>query len=170
MTNSSSAPALKASDLSKAYWIVAGIGGGDPADVSLGSAVWADRVIDGELGFEIDGREIPPDWPTGFVPLRKAIPYEKPVRTDLEGEIYALLESKGVPNIPPFGKGNDVRDHTTLTHTLRDEKWACWSRAMVLLRQYRMSLDVIARHLTWFNSSREFVGAIADAMEGKTFL
>jgi purine nucleoside permease len=28
-------------DLSKAYWIVAGIGKGDPADVSLGSAVWA---------------------------------------------------------------------------------------------------------------------------------
>src|SRR6202453_2634548 len=37
-------------DFSKAYWIVAGIGGGDPADVSLGSAVWADRVIDGGLG------------------------------------------------------------------------------------------------------------------------
>ncbi len=31
-------------DFSHAYWIVAGIGGGDPADVSLGSAVWADRV------------------------------------------------------------------------------------------------------------------------------
>jgi purine nucleoside permease len=27
-------------DLSKAYWMVAGIGGGDPVDVSLGSAVW----------------------------------------------------------------------------------------------------------------------------------
>ena len=36
-------------DLSKAYWIVAGIGGGDPADVSLGSAVWADHVIDGDI-------------------------------------------------------------------------------------------------------------------------
>ncbi len=36
-------------DLRKAYWIVAGIGGGDPADVSLGSAVWADYVVDGDL-------------------------------------------------------------------------------------------------------------------------
>jgi len=42
-----------------------------------------------------------------------------------EGEIYALLESKGVPNIAPFGMGNDVRHHKTLTHTLRNEKWAC---------------------------------------------
>jgi hypothetical protein len=50
-----------------------------------------------------------------------------------EGEIYALLESKGVPNIAPFGKGNDVRCHMTLTHTLRNEEWACWSKVMVLL-------------------------------------
>jgi hypothetical protein len=86
-----------------------------------------------------------------------------------EGEIYALLESHRVPNIAPFGKGNDVHDHTTLTHTLREEKWACWSRDMVVLRHYRMSLDVIARPLTSFCSSREFVSAIADAMQGKTF-
>src|SRR6266853_1630089 len=43
-------------DLSKAYWLVAGIGGGDPADVSLGSAVWADHVIDGDISYEIDAR------------------------------------------------------------------------------------------------------------------
>ncbi|KIM73233.1 hypothetical protein PILCRDRAFT_829310, partial [Piloderma croceum F 1598] len=84
-----------------------------------------------------------------------------------EGEIYALLEAKGVPNIAPFGKGNDIRHHKTLTHTLRNEKWACWSKAMVLLSQYRMSLDVVARLLTSFKSSREFVSAIADAMTGK---
>src|SRR5258708_13548242 len=28
-------------DLSRAYWIIAGIGGGDPADVSLASPLWA---------------------------------------------------------------------------------------------------------------------------------
>jgi hypothetical protein len=85
-----------------------------------------------------------------------------------EGEIYVLLESKGVPDIPPSGKGNDVRHHKSLTHTLRNEKWACWSRVMVLLSQYRMSLDVVARLLALFKSSREFVSAIADAMTGKT--
>jgi hypothetical protein len=87
---------------------------------------------------------------------------------DKEGEIYALLELNGVQNIAPFGKGNDVRDHTTLTNTLREETWACSSKEMVLLRHYRMTLDVVGRPLTSFDSSREFVGAIADAMEGKT--
>src|SRR5437588_3344868 len=77
-------------DLSKAYWLIAGIGGGDPADVSLGSAVWADHVIDGDLGYEIDAREIPADWSTGMVPLRKTKPYELPVKPELEGEMYQL--------------------------------------------------------------------------------
>jgi purine nucleoside permease len=77
-------------DLSRAYWVVAGIGGGDPVDVSLGSAVWVDHVIDGDLAFEIDARQIPDGWPTGYVPLRKGTPYEQPVRSDLEGEVYTL--------------------------------------------------------------------------------
>ena len=86
-----------------------------------------------------------------------------------EGEIYVLLESNHVPNIALFGKGNDVCNHMTLTHTLRNKLWACWSRDMVALRHYRMSLNVVARPLTSFCSSREFVSAIADAMQGKTF-
>src|SRR5580692_11422173 len=72
-------------DLTKAYWMIAGIGGGDPADVSLGSAVWANHVIDGDIAYEIDAREIPPDWPTGMVPLRKAKPYEQPIKGQLDG-------------------------------------------------------------------------------------
>jgi purine nucleoside permease len=76
-------------DLSHAYWIVAGIAGGSPDRVSLGSAVWARWVVDGDLGYEIDAREIPPDWSTGYVPLRKSRPFEAPA-APLEGQVYAL--------------------------------------------------------------------------------
>ncbi len=76
-------------DLSKAYWVVAGIAGIDPADGSLGSAAWAEWVVDGDLGHEIDAREIPPDWKTGYIPLRKSTPYELPRAPD-EGEAYHL--------------------------------------------------------------------------------
>src|SRR5207248_1847245 len=55
-------------DLSKAYWIVAGIGGGDPLDVALGSAGWAEHVLDGDLAYEIAGRQIPESWTIGHVP------------------------------------------------------------------------------------------------------
>lgn len=47
-------------DLTKAYWLVAGIAGIDPEDASLGSAAWAEWVVDGDLACEIDAREIPP--------------------------------------------------------------------------------------------------------------
>lgn len=76
-------------DLTKAYWLVAGIGGGDPADVSLGSAVWANHVIDGDLGYEIDARDIPAGWPTGRLPLRKTKPYEQPASPP-DGQAYTL--------------------------------------------------------------------------------
>ncbi len=76
-------------DLTHAYWIVAGIAGGSPDRVSLGSAVWARWVVDGDLGYDIDAREIPPDWPTGYIPLRKSKPFEPPA-APLPGQVYAL--------------------------------------------------------------------------------
>jgi len=76
-------------DLSHAYWIIAGIAGGAPDRISLGSAAWARWVVDGDLGYEIDGREIPASWPTGMLPLGKSTPYEQPV--DLRpGQLFAL--------------------------------------------------------------------------------
>ncbi|HEY5810254.1 MAG TPA: purine nucleoside permease [Povalibacter sp.] len=64
-------------DLSKAYWLVAGIAGGDPLDVSLGTAAWSRSVIDGDLLYEIDAREIPADWPYGLLPLGAKKPNDK---------------------------------------------------------------------------------------------
>jgi purine nucleoside permease len=76
-------------DFSHAYWIVAGIAGGCPDRVSLGSALWARYVVDADLGYEIDAREIPPDWSTGYLPLRKAKPFEQPADTQ-PGQAYTL--------------------------------------------------------------------------------
>src|SRR5580765_1893204 len=55
-------------DLTKAYWVVAGIAGVDPEDASLGSAAWAEWIVDADLAHEIDMREIPKDWKTGYIP------------------------------------------------------------------------------------------------------
>jgi purine nucleoside permease len=144
-------------DLSKAYWIVAGIGGGDPADVSVGSAVWVDHVVDGDLAFEIDARQIPANWPTGYVPLRKGTPYEQPA-SDEYGEMYslnpglvgwafhltqnvvladsdAMRKSRarfvGFPNAlkPPFVTRGDTMSAGTFWHGSRMDEWAnAWTR------------------------------------------
>jgi purine nucleoside permease len=76
-------------DLTHAYWIVAGIAGGSPERISLGSAAWARWVVDSDLSYEIDSREIPPEWSTGYIPLRKKTPYEAPA-APLEGQVFAL--------------------------------------------------------------------------------
>jgi len=145
-------------DLTKAYWVIAGIGGGDPADVSLGSAVWANHVIDGDIGYEIDAREIPADWPTGFVPLRKTMPYEQPAEPRLNGQAYTLnpdlvawayrltkdvpladseemrasrARYTGFPNAmkPPFVTRGDTMSASTFWHGTRMDEWANeWTR------------------------------------------
>lgn len=74
-------------DLTHAYWLIAGIAGGNPKRVSLGSAVWANWVVDSDLSYEIDAREIDADWPTGKLPLRKATPYEEPASPQ-PGQLY----------------------------------------------------------------------------------
>ncbi len=76
-------------DLRHAYWLVAGIAGATPERASLGSAVWARWVVDGDLGYELDAREMPQEWTTGYIPLRKAQPFEEPA-TPLDGQVYAL--------------------------------------------------------------------------------
>ncbi len=145
-------------DLSKAYWIVAGIGGGDPADVSLGSAVWADHVIDGDLSFEIDARQIPANWPTGYIPLRRGTPYEQPVSSESYGELYTLNPglvgwafhlTQNVPLAdsetlrtfrgrfagfqnalkPPFIARGDTLSASTFWHGSKMDEWAnAWTR------------------------------------------
>ena len=65
-------------DFSKTYWLIAGVAGGDPLDLSLGSAAWARHVVDGDLAYEIDAREIPEDWPYGLFPLGSKEPVSSP--------------------------------------------------------------------------------------------
>jgi len=76
-------------DLSHAYWLVAGIAGIDPADASIGSAAWAHYLVDGDLAHEIDPREIPKDWKTGYFPLGKNGPND-PSPPDPQGEMFEL--------------------------------------------------------------------------------
>ncbi|MDA0979064.1 MAG: purine nucleoside permease, partial [Proteobacteria bacterium] len=76
-------------DLSKAYWLVAGIAGIDPEDATVGSTAWAEFLVDGDLAHEIDAREIPADWPFGYFPRYTTGPFDsdKPEPT---GEMYQV--------------------------------------------------------------------------------
>jgi purine nucleoside permease len=79
-------------DLRRAYWLVAGIAGVNPNEGSIGSAAWPEFIVDGDLGFEVDAREMPADWPTGFIPLGKAQPYEEPAVNINSADIVYRLD------------------------------------------------------------------------------
>jgi purine nucleoside permease len=69
-------------DLSHTYILLSGIGGANPATLTVGSAVWVRQVIDGDPAFEIDSREIPPDWPYGTIALGATEPNKVPANVD----------------------------------------------------------------------------------------
>jgi purine nucleoside permease len=76
-------------DLSHAYWLIAAIAGVNPNEASIGSAAWIGDLVDTDLGYLIDAREIPADWPTGMVPLNRSTPYETPL-PDTKGNLFRL--------------------------------------------------------------------------------
>jgi len=87
-------------DLTHAYWLVAGIAGFDPEDASIGSAAWATWLVDGDLAHQIDAREIPDTWTSGYFPLFNTEQITKNQMLDLSklnrhgqssnGEVYQL--------------------------------------------------------------------------------
>jgi len=97
-------------DLTRAYWLVAGIAGIDPEDASIGSAAWSAYLVDGDLGHEIDVREIPEDWPFGYFARRTQRPFDvnKPqpngemflINTGLRDWAYDLTQDVVLPDSP----------------------------------------------------------------------
>jgi purine nucleoside permease len=69
---------LAGADFRKTYWLICGIGGGNPARCSLGSAVWADWVVDGDLAHDLHPADHPPAWSTGILPLGASEPFGRP--------------------------------------------------------------------------------------------
>jgi purine nucleoside permease len=66
-------------DLRKSYILIGGIAGIDPAMGTLGTAAWARFLVDFGLQQEIDAREKPAGWTTGYVGVHAADPGTKPV-------------------------------------------------------------------------------------------
>ena len=77
----SSVAALVASDrfdLTNTYFVVSGIAGVDPEHGTLGSAHWAEYVVDAGLRHEIDQRQSPEDWASNVFALGTSQPGDSP--------------------------------------------------------------------------------------------
>ena len=100
-------------DFSHTYWLINGIAGVNPAKASVGSAAWARWVVDGDLGYELDAREIPNHWPYGLIPLGGKVPNQpipppawapKPMAWELNRGLvnwaYSLSHAVVIPDSP----------------------------------------------------------------------
>ncbi len=76
-------------DLSKTYFLIAGIAGVDPKHGTLGSAHWAKFAVDADLNHRIDQSEVPDTWETGSFALGASNPTEK-AKWSAGTEVYAL--------------------------------------------------------------------------------
>lgn len=66
-------------DLTKTYFLIAGIAGINPEFGTTGSVVISRFAVQVALQYEIDLRELPPNYPFGYIPLGATAPDQYPV-------------------------------------------------------------------------------------------
>jgi len=76
-------------DLRRTYFMIAGIAGIDPIQGTVGSAAWAKYLVDFGIQWELDAREKPDSWPSGFLGINTKSPSEKPP-LDYRTEVFQL--------------------------------------------------------------------------------
>jgi purine nucleoside permease len=79
-------------DLSHTYFLVAGIAGINPELGTVGSVAWARYLVDFGIQWELDAREIPSTWTTGYLGINTKSPTEKPP-LDYRTEVFQLNEA-----------------------------------------------------------------------------
>lgn len=76
-------------DLRQTYFLVAGIAGINPREGTLGTAAWAHYLVEFGTQWELDSRDVPKDWPTGYLGINTKGPNEKPP-LDYKTEVFEL--------------------------------------------------------------------------------
>lgn len=85
-------------DLSKTYFVLAGIAGIDPQAASVGSAAWAKWIVDGDNVNELDRLDAPKNWPYGIFAYGSSQPNEKPGPHDWSQKPMAFELNNGLVN------------------------------------------------------------------------
>jgi purine nucleoside permease len=79
-------------DLRQTYVLIAGIAGIDPARGTLGTAAWARYLVDVGIAHELDAREMPRGWASGYFGIMTKGPGEKP-KLEYHTEVAQLDEA-----------------------------------------------------------------------------
>ncbi|GAA5997786.1 purine-nucleoside phosphorylase [Rhodotorula paludigena] len=78
-------------DLTSTYFLIAGIAGMNPYQGTLGTAAFARFSVQSGLAYELDARQMPSNWSTGYWALGTAMPGQLPDVDSLYGtEVFEL--------------------------------------------------------------------------------
>ena len=79
-------------DFRRTYWMFAGIAGVSPKHGTVGSVALAKYAIQVGLQYEIDSRDLPESWPSGYIPYGQQYPFLYP-RVTYGTEVFELNEN-----------------------------------------------------------------------------
>lgn len=99
-------------DLRESHWLLNGIAGISPEDGTVGSALWTDFVINGDLAKEIDPREKPANWTDGFLSLDGVTPADAKGGAAWEDDVRKWSGTEARAN----RRGNVIRLDEDLLH------------------------------------------------------
>ena len=102
-------------DLKHTYFLIAGIAGISPKEGTLGTTAWARYLVDFGIQWELDPRDVPKDWPTGYLGINTRGPGEKPP-LDYKTEVFEL-------NVRLRDKAYALSRQAALTESAESKAW-----------------------------------------------
>ncbi|BGP27000.1 purine nucleoside permease [Rhodotorula toruloides] len=100
-------------DLTSTYFLIAGIAGVNPYMGTLGSAGFARFSVQSGLAYELDARQMPSNWSTGYWALGTKAPGQLPNPSDLYGTEVFELNTNLLSRVLNITSGVKLNDSTT---------------------------------------------------------
>ncbi|GAA5876486.1 hypothetical protein JCM1840_005554 [Sporobolomyces johnsonii] len=100
-------------NLTNTYFLIAGIAGVNPERGTLGTAAFARFSVQGGLAYELDARQMPSNWSTGYWALGTSQPGQLPATSDLYGTEVFELNTNLLDRVMNITKDVQLNDSTT---------------------------------------------------------
>ncbi|GAA5865029.1 hypothetical protein JCM8547_007687 [Rhodosporidiobolus lusitaniae] len=100
-------------DFTQTYFLIAGIAGINPYMGTLGTAAFARFSVQSGLAYELDARQMPANWSTGYWALGTAAPGKLPDPSDLYGSEVFELNTNLLDRVLNITSGVQLNDSTT---------------------------------------------------------
>ncbi|KAI0339736.1 NUP-domain-containing protein [Trametopsis cervina] len=148
-------------DLRRTYFLIAGVAGISPKMATIGGVTFARFAVHVGLQFEIDAREVPAHFATGYIPQGAETPDQYPTRI-YGTEVYELNDNLRRRAIDLANRATLVDDK--LSHIYRTKYASNPDHAPALSRPSVVACDTATSDQYWSGS------LLAEAMENVTRL